>query len=332
MSYTVLVTAPDLAPAGMQRLEESQCRVLFVQDAGNTEALEHLMASAPIDAVISRTVTLSGKAIAACPSLKVISKHGVGVNNIDVDAASARGIPVFVTPGANAQSVAELTLGLMFAAARKITWMDGQLREGRWSRVQNGLQMQGRTIGLVGFGQVAQRVAVVCMALGMRVLAFDTARRNGRPISQVAFVASLDALLAESDVLSLHVPLTAQTRGMIGAAQLALLPQGAIVINTARGECIDEQALIEALQAGHLFAAGLDTMALEPLPADSALLRLSNIVLTPHVGGSTPAALAAMADGAARNILNFLRGETIDAAACVNPQVLAPSSMTESIR
>jgi D-3-phosphoglycerate dehydrogenase len=329
MSYTVLVTALKLAPPGMRRLEEAQCRVLFMQDANSTDELEKLIASESVDAVISRTVQLSAKAIASCPTLKVISKHGVGVSNIDVGAATARGIPVYVTPGANAQSVAEMTLGLMLASARRIAWMDGELRAGKWPRAQDGLQLQGRTLGLVGFGQVGQRVASVCLALGMRVVAFDPALDGDSPLAAVKVMLSLEELLAQSDVLSLHVPLTRRTRGMIGAAQIDLLPPGAIIINTARGEVIDEHALISALQSRHIFAAGLDTMAVEPLPADSALLRLPNVVLTPHVGGSTPDALAAMASGAADNILRFLRGEFLDPTACVNPQVLSTPTTTE---
>lgn len=329
MPHTILVTASKLAPAGMRRLEEAQCRVLLLNDADSTEELDTLMATEAVDAVISRTIALSAKAIASCPTLKVISKHGVGVSNIDVAAATARGIPVFVTPGANAQSVAEMTLGLMFSAARRIAWMDGELRAGRWTRAQDGLQLQGRTLGLVGFGQIGQRVAGVCLALGMRVAAFDPALGSRNPLPQVELVSSIEELLPQSDVLSLHVPLTARTRGMIGAAQLQMLPPGAIVINTARGEVIDEGALIDALESRRLFAAGLDTMAIEPLPTDSALLRLANVVLTPHVGGSTPDALAAMASGAADNVLRWLDGESIDSASCVNPQVLAASTINE---
>jgi len=286
------------------------------------QEVERIMASEPIDAVISRTVDLSATAIASCPTLKVISKHGVGVSNIDVDAATHRGIPVYVTPGANAQSVAEMTLGLMFAAARRIAWMDAELHAGRWSRVQDGIELHGKTLGLVGFGQIGQRVAAVCLALGMEVVAFDPGLKTSSNPA-VRLVASVDEILPLADVLSLHVPLNKHTRGMLGAEQLARLPRGAIVVNTARGEVIDEEALIAALRSGQLYAAGLDTMSVEPLPAGHALAALPNVVLAPHVGGSTPAALAGMARGAARNVLGWLQGQPADPAACVNPQVLA---------
>lgn len=324
MPYTVLVTAPRLADAGVRLLEAASASVHYLPEADDPRALHALLATLPVDAVISRTVDLSGAAIDACPTLKVISKHGVGVSNIDVAAATARGIPVYVTPGANAQSVAELTLALMFAAARRVPWMDRELRAGRWARAQDGMELQGRTLGIVGFGQVAQRVARVCLALGMRVAAFDPALAGAaaRP-ADVDCCDTLDALLAASDVVSLHIPLTAQTRGLIGAAQLAAMKPGAILVNTARGEVVDEAALVAALRSGQLHAAGLDTMAVEPLPADSPLLALGNVVLTPHVGGSTPAALAAMASGAVRNVLGYLQGTPPAPAWCVNPDVLA---------
>ena len=324
-AFTVFVTAPKLASSGVDLLAAAGARVIYLESGSDAEAVERIMATEPVDAVISRTVDLSAKAIASCPTLKVISKHGVGVSNIDVLAASARGIPVYVTPGANAQSVAEMTLGLLFAAARRIAWMDSELRSGRWSRVQDGVELCGKTLGLVGFGQIGQRVAQVCQALGMQVVAFDPALQASS-VPGVRLVASLDELLPLANVLSLHVPLNKHTRSMLGAQQLARLPQGAILINTARGEVVDEPALVEALRSGPLYAAGLDTMAVEPLPVDSALAALPNVVLTPHVGGSTPAALAAMAAGAAANVLGWLQGQPLAASRCVNPEVLESHS------
>lgn len=322
MPYTVLVTAPRLASAGIQLLEAAHARVHYLTQPDDADEVHRLLATLPVDAVISRTVALTGAAIQACPTLRVISKHGVGVSNIDVATATARGIPVYVTPGANAQSVAELTLGLMFAAARRVTWMDRELRAGRWSRAQDGVELRGRMIGLVGFGQIARRVAQVCQALGMRVAAFDPALARHTVPADVQVCDTLDTLLGLSDVISLHVPLNAHTRGMLGDAQFSRMRRGAILINTARGEVIDEAALVHALRSGQLHAAGIDTMAMEPLPADSPLLTLENIVMTPHVGGSTPAALAAMASDAVRNVLGYLDGEPPSPAACVNPDVL----------
>jgi D-3-phosphoglycerate dehydrogenase len=323
MSFTIFITAKTLAPSGMERLKSAGCTLLFMERATSPDEVQSILQSQPIDGVISRSVDLSGDAIRACPTLKVISQHGVGVNNIDVEAATRRNIPVYITLSANTQSVAELTVGLMLAAARRISFVDRELHAGRWLRLQDGLQLAGRRLGLLGFGQIGQCVARVCLALGMRVLSFDPALKGPNPIPSVSIVSSMEDLLRQSDILSLHVPLTARTRKLIGAGELALLPPQAILINTARGEVVDEEALVAALKNGALFAAGLDVLIEEPLPAYSPLASLPNVVLTPHIGASTSAALDAMAEGAAAHILGFLFGNTVDPAYCVNPQVLS---------
>ncbi|MGX5220961.1 hydroxyacid dehydrogenase [Pseudomonas segetis] len=322
MPHTILVTAPTLARAGLDLLLSQDCRVLFTPSGQGPEDIARVMTSEPVDAVISRTLELNAAAITNCPTLKVISKHGVGVSNIDVAAATLCQIPVYITPGANAQSVTEMTLALMFAAARRVNWLDREIREGRCSRSQDGLELSGRTLGLIGFGQVARRVSSACQAIGMSVVVYDPLLPHDSDMEGAERVGSLTDLLPRSHVLSLHVPLTSQTRNFIGATQLAMLPEDAVLINTARGEVVDEQALAQALSERRLYAAGLDTMALEPLPENSPLLMLENVVLTPHVGGSTPAALSAMAMGAARNVLGYLNGEPSARSACVNPSVL----------
>ncbi len=323
MSYTIFITAPSLHPEGVAILEEAGCRLIYLERGGEEAEVDRIMAGNPIDAVISRTATLSATAIASCPTLKVISKHGVGVSNIDVAAASERGIPVFVTPGANAQSVAEMALGLMLSAARRISWMDAELKSSNWSRAQDGIELSGKTLGLIGFGQIGQKLTRACLAIGMKVRAFDPGIGLASPAEGVEMVGSLEELLPLSNVLSLHVPLNAHTRAIINAETLSKLPDQAILINTARGEVVDEPALIAALQSGRLFAAGLDTTAQEPISPESPLLGLTNVVLTPHVGGSTPAALAGMAVGAAKNVLGFLSQNPPPATSCVNPETLS---------
>nr|WP_284700782.1 NAD(P)-dependent oxidoreductase [Robbsia betulipollinis] len=333
------MTAPTLAAAGQRLLDEASCSVVYLGGANASDAsdmpdaaeeIARLMGEHAFDAVISRTVTLSAAAIAACPSLRVISKHGVGVTNIDVAAATARGIPVYTTPATNAQSVAELTLGLMLAVARRLTFFDRELRAGRWTRVGDGVELAGRRLGLVGYGQIGQRVARFARALGMEVAFFDPALpadpvRDGTrrdPDGGIRRYAELSDLLAVSDVLSLHCPVTPDTRGLLNAAALARLPDRAIVLNTSRGELIDEAALAAALESGRLAGAGLDTFQVEPLPDGHPFTRLPNVVTTPHVGGSTPAALDAVAVSAVRNCLDFLDGAPVNPRACVNPEVL----------
>ena len=326
MSWTILMTAPVLGVGGERELADAGCEVHYLRGSQDAAEVEEIMARIPFDAVISRTVTLSRTAIAACPTLKVICKHGVGVTNIDVEAATEFGIPVFTTPGTNAQSVAELTLGLMLSAARRISWLQHEIAAGRWTRNGSSIELSGKTLGLVGMGEIGQRVARVARALGMRVRFYDPAVRNQQAFIPDEQVESLDALLAQSNVLSLHCPVNAATRQMLNSRTLALLPAGALVINTSRGELIDEAALDAALRSGHLFAAGLDTVATEPLPGDHPFRTLDNVLITPHIGGSTPEALDKVALYAARQCLDFLTGLAVDAQTCVNSAVLKEPS------
>lgn len=317
--FTVLVTWDHFAEPGLGMLRAAGCEVLFLGPAKNKAELDACLATRKIDGLVSRTVELDAAALRSCPSLRVVSKHGVGVNNIDVAAATELGIPVTSTPGANSQSVAELTVGLIIAAARRIPWLVDEVRHGRWSRVQDGYQLSGQTLGLVGLGQVGRRVAAVAAALGMDVVAYDPVLAGDPAADGVRRLPRLADLLRVADVLSLHVPLTADTRGMIGADEIALLPHGALVVNTSRGEVLDESALAEGLRTGRLRAAALDTLAVEPVRPDDPLLALDNVFVTPHVGGSTTASVAAVGSAAATNLLAVLRGETVDRRRQVNP-------------
>ena len=319
MPFTVLVTAPKLAAAGLALLNEAGCRVIFMPTSQTPDDLSRILATEPVDAIISRTRALTAEMIANCPTLKVISRHGIGYDNVDLPAATELGIPVLVTPATNGVSVAELAIGLMFAAARRISHHDLLIREGKWDRTGQGLQLSGRRLGLIGLGGIGRHVAHIAMACGMKVSAHDT--MSSVAVDGVTMVDQLATLVRNSDVISLHCPLTPETRHLINAAMIAMLPKGAIVINTARGGLIDEAALAEALKSGHLAGAGLDTLEQEPPGSDNPLLKLSSVVLTPHMGGSTDAALAATAAAAARNALQVLRGEGVPRTVCVNQAI-----------
>lgn len=327
MSYRILVTAPELAPGGARLLAQSGCEVLFTSAAHGAEEIERILATEKVDAVISRTARLSATAIESCPTLRVICKHGVGVTNIDVDAATRRRIPVFITSGANAFSVAELAIGLLICAARKINFHDGEIRAGRWSRARGGMELNGRTLGLVGCGRIGQHVAVIAHALGMRVRVYDPGVGAERVKPYLTQDRTLEELIRHAEIISLHCPLNPDTRHMLNRASISSLPDGAIVINTSRGELIDEVALVDALACGKLAAAGLDTFAIEPLPIPHALRTLSNVVLTPHIGASTPGALDSVAMSAVSTCLGYLRGDSYDVSNCVNPDALAEVSI-----
>ena len=224
--------------------------------------------------------------IAAAPRLRLIQKIGVGVNTIDLEAARARGIPVCNLPGTNARAVAEMTLALMLAVLRRLPRLDASLRAGVWTDplLQDGIgELSGRTVGLVGYGAVPRILAPVLAALGCNIL-----HATRRPLPDaLGHRRSLEALLAEADVVSLHLPLTEETEGLIGAASLARMKPSAVLVNTARGGLVDQEALTEALRSGHLGGAGLDVFAHEPTRASEALFALPNVVVTPHVAWLT---------------------------------------------
>jgi len=226
--------------------------------------------------------------IAAAPRLRLIQKIGVGVNTIDLDAARARGIPVCNLPGTNARAVAELTLALMLAALRRLPLFHAAMQDGKGFALdpasQDGIgELGGRTVGLVGYGAVPCVLAPILRAMGCRVI--YTAR--GPRGDAAGEFRPLHALLAEADVISLHVPLTAETERMIDAAAFARMRPGVVLVNTARGGLVDQAALVDALRGGRLAAAGLDVFADEPPAANEPLLSLPNVVLTPHIGWLT---------------------------------------------
>jgi phosphoglycerate dehydrogenase-like enzyme len=240
--------------------------------------------------------------IAAAPKLRLIQKIGVGVNTIDLEAARKRGIAVCNLPGTNSRAVAEMTLLLMLGALRRITHFDSETRAGRgWSQppaLQDHLfELGGRKVGLVGYGAVPKLLAPILQAMGCEIL--YTARAPNP--DAIGTFRSLEALLAESDVISLHIPETAETRGLFNGAALARMKPGAILVNTARGGLVDQAALVAALRSGHLGAAGLDVFAAEPLDPADPLLALPNLVLAPHVAWLSSGTFARSFSIAAQN-------------------------------
>lgn len=243
----------------------------------------------------------------ACPRLRLVSIWGTGVDNVDLAAAARHGVTVTNTPGVNADAVAEHTLALMLALARQIPAMDRAVRAGEWPR---GLVMQlhGKTLGVVGLGAIGRRVARLGRGLGMRVLAWTFHPDPALAAELGVELVSLEALLAEADVVSLHLSLTPESRGLLDRARLRLMRPGALLINTARGALLEREALLEALRERRLGGAGLDVFHDEPLPSDDPLLALDNVVLTPHNAGMTAEVIEAGLRQAVENIQNFLRG------------------------
>jgi phosphoglycerate dehydrogenase-like enzyme len=253
----------------------------------------------------------TAEVIEAAPRLRLIQKIGIGVNTIDLAAAAARGIAVCNLPGSNAQAVAEMALLLMLAALRRLPQFDADLRAGRWApapAVQDRLgELAGRTVGLVGYGDIPRRLAPILAAMGCRILYHTRAPRPDAIGTRVP----LDRLLAESDIVSLHIPLMADTERLIDAAAIARMKPGAILVNTARGGLVDQAALTAALVSGHLGAAGLDVFATEPADPADPIFRLENVVVAPHVAWMTTGTFDRSFTTAAENCRRLAAGEAL---------------------
>jgi glyoxylate reductase len=254
----------------------------------------------------------------ACPRLRVVSSCSVGLDHVDLAAAAARGIPVGHTPGVLTETTADLAFALLLAAARRVTEADRFVRDGAWTAARHwepdlflGRDVHGATLGIVGLGAIGRALARRGAGFGMRVLGWSRSAREVPGVTRVP----LEALLAESDFVSLHVALTDETRGLIDARALAGMKPGAILVNTTRGGVVDEAALAAALRDGRLAGAALDVFEREPLPAGSPLVELPNLVLTPHIGSASVATRGRMADLAVANLLAGLEGLPLHNAA-----------------
>ncbi len=266
------------------------------------------------DFLLVATTPVTEEVIAAAPRLKLIQHQGVGYDNVDLEAAMRRGIPVALTPEGTTVGVAEHVILLILALYKHLREADDALRQGQWLQWAlrpRSYEIKGKTLGIVGLGRIGQAVAVRVQAFETaEILYFDVVRAD-RTVEQELEVVfcPLDDLLHRADIVTLHAPLTAETQGMIGARELALMGQRAILINTARGSLVDEAALYHALSTGGIAGAGLDVFAQEPLPADSPLLALDNVVITPHIAAGTRDALQTKMVAAFANMLRVIRGE-----------------------
>jgi len=306
----VLVTAAKLAPEAVAMLEAAgyavPCTSAYPSEA---ELLAAIAGHRPV-ALLHRQGIIDATVMdAAAPGLRVIARHGAGVDGIDLAAAAARGLTVTRAAGANARSVAEHAMALMLSLLKDLPSVAAGMREGLWEKTSRMTRdVEGTALGIVGYGAIGSKVARLADAFGMRVAAYDPLIPPGQLPGPGERVADLPALLARSEVLSLHCPLDAATRGMIGAAELALLPRGAILIHTARGGIVDETALLAALESGHVAWAGVDVFAKEPLDATSPLRGHPRILPTPHLAANTPRGAVGMATGAAQSIVAVLAG------------------------
>jgi D-3-phosphoglycerate dehydrogenase len=309
-SHTVLVTSHTFRRVSgdhVSRLEAAGCRLLTSpHNRGATEE-ELLPLVGDVEAVLAGTDAFTRRVFERAPRLRIVSRFGVGYDAIDVPAATDHGVWVTTTPGTNELSVADHTIALLLALARHLVPVANLTRAGQWERAF-GRELSGAVLGLIGFGRIGRQVAQRARACGMELLVYDVAPDAAAAAAVGARFAPLDEVLATADVVSLHAPATAGTRRLIDARALALMKPTAYLINTARGDLVDEPALAEALREGRLAGAGLDVFAQEPPDEANPLLALPNVLATPHVAGITEQSAQRMARLAVENILAVLAG------------------------
>ena len=308
MSLPVVVIADKLAESTVAALGD-QVEVRWVDGPDRPKLLE---AVAGADALLVRSATtVDAEVIAAAPKLKIIARAGVGLDNVDVDAATAAGVLVVNAPTSNIHSAAEHAIALMLSAARQIPAADASLREHAWKRSAfNGTEIYGKTVGVVGLGRIGQLVAARLAAFGTHVIAYDPYVPPARAAQLGIELLPLDDVLARADFISVHLPKTKETAGLLGAEALAKTKPGVIIVNAARGGLIDEQALADAITRGHVRGAGLDVFATEPC-TDSPLFDLPQAVVTPHLGASTSEAQDRAGTDVAASVRLALAGEFV---------------------
>ncbi|MGE3913369.1 MAG: 2-hydroxyacid dehydrogenase [Chloroflexota bacterium] len=250
-----------------------------------------------------------GDVLRQLPKLKFITVFGIGTDSIDLVTAKELGITVSNIPGKTAPVVAEHACALMMAAAKRVVFQTGEMRDGRWGTRIDNIYLNGKTLGVIGAGPIGARMAALGKGIGMNVIAWTFNPTPERAAQMGVEFVGFEDLLKQSDVVSLHLPLTDQSRGMIGAEQLAMMKQGSLLVNTGRGPLVDEAALVAALESGHLAGAGLDVFTEEPLPADAAILKCKQVVLSPHNADATPEGLDFLNLGAVENAVAYLEGK-----------------------
>ena len=286
MSRIRVIATDGISPEGLAPLRENE--ELEVREYASSENGFRADLGEAWGLLLRSATQVTQELLDAAPNLRVVGRAGVGVDNIDVEACTRRGVAVFNAPSGNTISAAELAFALMLASVRRVAAADRSLRAGEWARSRfKGNELRGKVLGLVGAGRIGGEVARRARAFGMSVLVYDPYLTRERVAELDAEAAELDDLLGRADVITLHVPLTDSTRNLLDADRLALLKPSAHLVNTSRGGVLDEAALAEALRDGRLAGAALDVYAQEPLEAGSLLRDAPNVILTPHLGAST---------------------------------------------
>ena len=312
MAAPKIVISHRLHDDGMAVLERAGANVVIV---GSGAPADMLPALRDADGVIIRIGSIDRATMEACPNLKAIGRPGVGVDDVDVAAATELGIPLVIAPGANTRSVAEHAMAMIFACAKNMRVADREMRKGNFAirSEYKAYELFGKTLGLIGCGHIGKILAELATGIGMKVLVYDPFLKE-EVVAEwgYGYRTKMEDILKEADAVSVHTPLTDATRGMIGAAELQMMKKTAILVNCARGGIVDEAALLRALDAGEIQAAATDVVVHEPIRTDDPLFACENLIVTPHMAGQTKEAASGVARLAAEGVLAVIRGEKWD--------------------
>lgn len=304
---TVLISHPLYKP-GMDAIE-GKAELIVPNDGDSDRILDQLQKA---DGFILRIGKIDRRAIEACPRLAVITRPGVGYDNVDVKAATERGIPVVICPAANSRSVAEHTVALVFACAKNLVESDVETRKGNFGirNKYSATELAGKTIGVIGFGNIGKTVAQLCAGIGMKIVAYDPfVNKEAVEAMGYGYAATLPEAVAAGDFVTLHMPSLPETKKMMNAALLGSMKKSAYLINCARGDIVDEDALFAALSGGSIAGAAVDVLAEEPMKADHPLMALKNFIVSPHMAAQTQEATGAVVKMAVDGTLAVLNGE-----------------------
>lgn len=321
MPFKVLSTSPTFGhyvSEPSEYLESHGWKVELIPQGKKISEEQLIQSAGQYDAIIVGVEKITSSVIEASKKLRIITKHGIGVDNIDVKAASGRGIVVTNAPGTNSDAVADLTIGLFLSLARSIPSVDRSVKGGEWPRAV-GVQINGKVLGIIGLGQIGKKVVKRALGFDMRVLAYDILKDEAFAKERRITYVSLNEVLAQADFLSIHVPISPSTRGLIGEKELNLMKKEAFLVNISRGGIVDEEALYRVLKERRIRGGALDVFAHEP-PTGSPLLTLDNVIVTPHMGAYTFEALRETGMVCARSIIDVFEGRRPQFV--VNPEVL----------
>ena len=322
MQRMVVLVNPTIQPVGVELLKQN-CRTTLAPDGAEDTLIQYVNQNRA-DAIVTRVERITRRILETCPSLAVVGQHGVGVDNIDVGAATEQGVLVLNVPAANYMSVAEHTIMAILALSRRLLVSDAKTRQGEWEYRNQfyPMEINGKTLLIVGLGRIGQEVARKAKAFNMRLWGYDPfVSGEDMALLGVQKAVDLEACVSEADFLSLHVPLTTQTRHLVDRDLLAKMKPTAYLINVGRGPVVDQNALYEALTNGVIAGAGLDVLAVEPPDPNDPLLKLENVIFTPHFAGDTKEAKHRCSLTLATEVIKILSGAS--SANVVNPKVLA---------